>query len=474
MATENMPTTRQRNAADEASDTSVNRAGLSVRLLGPLEACLGGRALDVRPAMTRNLLALLALDPGRTVPRDELIGALWDGDPPATVVNLLQVYASRLRAHLRGARRAAGDHRIVVPAGHGGYRLAVEPDAVDLTRFDQLVADARGAAAGGDTTAAIKAYESALRCWRGPILADLGPRLQQLPAAVAARQRRAGATIELARLYGDAGRHRAAVDVLERAASGAPLHEGLHARLMLALNGAGDRAAAFATHESIRRRLAEELGVDPCAELQAAYLELLRDGAPQRAVDRGRSARPPLPVRGGAGDERGVASIPVAAGSRAAQPQTVRGGPGPAGGDKPNPVRRDKAGPRPARAILIAFADDQLQIEPVRSGDSPRVQVSVPPSGLRVEVSADGVVTVACGAAEVFHSHPTWHRTGRQAPATSGTSTGRDEPGRVHPALVDGPAQRPVFPAATPARPEPPPPTPGLGDDGARRNGGPG
>jgi len=60
------------------------------------------------------------------------------------------------------------------------------------------------------------------------------------------------------------------------------LHEPLHARLVLALVRAGDRAAALQVHAEISDRLADELGVLPGDELAAAYREAVGDDEPAR------------------------------------------------------------------------------------------------------------------------------------------------------------------------------------------------
>ena len=56
-----------------------------------------------------------------------------------------------------------------------------------------------------------------------------------------------------------------------------PFRESAHLRLVRARAAAGDRGEALRAYDRCRRLLAEELGVDPSPELEAAYLELLRD-----------------------------------------------------------------------------------------------------------------------------------------------------------------------------------------------------
>jgi DNA-binding SARP family transcriptional activator len=184
------PTTEEMPGYREGEVERDDPLGPGVDILGPLKVHCDGLQIDVGPAMIRSLLGLLALHRGRIVSREEIVKALWGDDPPATYANLVHVYVSRLRAQLRGGSRLGTGRAGLVSGTHGGYRLELAAGAVDLSRFDDMCALARAASEGGDTAVAIARYEQALACWRGRLLADLDPRLGQLPAAVAADQRR--------------------------------------------------------------------------------------------------------------------------------------------------------------------------------------------------------------------------------------------------------------------------------------------
>ena len=109
--------------------------------------------------MPRALLAILLLRAGEPVSRDRLIEDLWDGRPPATAAKVLQTYVSQLR-------KALGNQVIVTrPAG---YELVVEPDGLDLHRFERLVSEARG----NDPAVATARLREALALWRGPPLGE--------------------------------------------------------------------------------------------------------------------------------------------------------------------------------------------------------------------------------------------------------------------------------------------------------------
>src|SRR5262249_46858948 len=125
---------------------------MEFRILGPLEVSSDGRACAIPGAKERAVLAYLLLHAGQPVSADRLIDDLWGEEPPEAARNSLQVRVS-------GLRRVLGRERIVTSSG--GYLLRIDPDELDLRRFEELTA--RG---GRDD------LEEALSLWRGPPLPE--------------------------------------------------------------------------------------------------------------------------------------------------------------------------------------------------------------------------------------------------------------------------------------------------------------
>src|ERR1700736_5371364 len=112
---------------------------LRIGLLGPLQVRdETGRVIHVGGRQLRVLLSLLALNAGRVVPVGSLAGQIWPDDPPGNPGNALQTLVSRLRAERRQA--GIGD---VIESHPAGYRLAVPPEAVDVTAFETPALSAR-------------------------------------------------------------------------------------------------------------------------------------------------------------------------------------------------------------------------------------------------------------------------------------------------------------------------------------------
>ncbi len=243
---------------------------MEFRILGPFEVAGHGQSLEVGAGKQRALLAFLLLHAGEVVSTDRLIDALWEEHPPASALNSVHVYVSQLR-------RAFGNGHLET-RGHG-YRLTLEPDQLDLGRFERLLGDGRALLAAGETERAAHALRAGLALWRGPPLSDFASepfaqgeiaRLEEL--RLAALEERIEADLAL-------GRHAELVSELEALVREHPLRERLRAQLMLALYRSGRQAEALDSYQQARRMLAEDLGLEPGRTLQELERAILRQDA---------------------------------------------------------------------------------------------------------------------------------------------------------------------------------------------------
>src|SRR5262249_57405295 len=127
----------------------------------------------------------------------------------------------------------------------------------------------------GGLGVAWEAEGRALDAGRAEPLADIEI-LHAHPVVVALRQRRSDLVIRYAEAATTAGRHEEVLPWLRELAATEPLNERAHAALMLALAGSGQQAAALALFDDLRRRLDDQLGVRPGAELADAQQRVLR------------------------------------------------------------------------------------------------------------------------------------------------------------------------------------------------------
>lgn len=268
---------------------------MQYRLLGPLEAVDDERPLNLGGRKQRALLALLLLSANRVVPVDQIIDELWGECPPDTAANAVQVHVASLRRILEPSRGGGASAAVLVTRSPG-YQISVDPEQVDVLRFERLVDEARQTLARDPETASAR-LRQALALRRGPTLADvvlLGPargqitRLEELH--LAALEDRIQADLRL-------GRHGALVGELGAMVAAHPLRERLRAQLMLALYRCGRQAEALEAYQAARRLLSEELGIDPGTELQQLERAILHQD-PSLDWRGAGDATPPRPAAG--------------------------------------------------------------------------------------------------------------------------------------------------------------------------------
>jgi DNA-binding SARP family transcriptional activator len=240
------------------------------RLLGPLSVSSDGRELPLGGAKQRALLAILILRRNELVRAERLVEELWEEQPPVTARQTVQVYVSRLRKLL-------DDRALETRAG--GYVLRIEPEALDVGRFESLLESGRRLLANDAPIEAREALRDARALWRGPPLADF-----QYDAFALAEIRR----LEELRIVADElsleaelalGGHAEAVGALEALVEEHPHRERLRQLQMRALYRAGRQAEALAAYQAAREALAEGLGLDPSPALQQLEQAILRQDA---------------------------------------------------------------------------------------------------------------------------------------------------------------------------------------------------
>jgi DNA-binding SARP family transcriptional activator len=244
------------------------------RVLGPLEVVDHERPLALGSAKQRALLAILLLNPNEVVSSDRLIDGLWGAKPPKTAAKSVQVFVSRLRKVLESGP-ATGDSARLLVTRPPGYLLRVEPEQLDLERFQRLAREGREAIGDGDAEQAVAKLSAALALWRGEPLADLAHASFAQGEVSRLEEMRLGALEDCIDAELRRGRYVEAVGELERLVAAEPLRERPRALLMLALYRAGRQADALEVYRDARRALVEELGIEPGRELKRLEAAIL-------------------------------------------------------------------------------------------------------------------------------------------------------------------------------------------------------
>jgi DNA-binding SARP family transcriptional activator/energy-coupling factor transporter ATP-binding protein EcfA2 len=249
-----------------------------VSLAGRLEVETDRKTLDAARLPGRQgraVLAYLVAERDRPVPSEELAEAVWGPTPPPTWRPALRGVVSKVRGFLEALELPADD---MLTSSSGCYRLVLPDDAtVDVELAVGEADAAEWALAAGDLERALAAAGAARALAGRPLLpGQEGNWVERRRAAwreVLVRVLQVMVDAWLARGRGDA-----AVQPATELVGLEPFRESAHLRLMRARAAAGDRGEALRAYDRCRRLLAEELGVDPSPELEAAYLELLHDG----------------------------------------------------------------------------------------------------------------------------------------------------------------------------------------------------
>jgi DNA-binding SARP family transcriptional activator len=240
---------------------------MEFRILGPLEAWDGDSELALGGPKPRALLAALLLHPNEVVPADRLIDELWGEDSPEDAAAALRVNVSRLRKALP---------QDVLTTRSPGYAVRVEPDALDLHRFERLVDEGRSLLARGLAAHASQRLRDALSLWRGPPLTDFAYE-SFAQAAIARLEEVRLAAVEL-QIDADLalGRHDVLVGELEALVADHPLRERFRRGLMTALYRSGRQAEALDAYQDARRALVDGLGIEPSTALHELERAILR------------------------------------------------------------------------------------------------------------------------------------------------------------------------------------------------------
>ena len=247
---------------------------MELRILGPTEIRHDGSPVSLRGAKPRQLLVLLAMRPNRSVPSEELIEELWEGDPPPSAATALRVHIGRLRQVLELDRNPSAPNGRL-PAGPHGYVLRVEPDELDVQRFERLLVLAREADAHGDPGAAVPRLTEALDLWRGAALADARDLSATRAEIARLEELRIVAIEQLADVRLSLGDHSLVIDSLTAAIKEHPLRERLTESLMRALYRSGRQGDALRAYADLARRLDEDLGIAPSARLRRLEEDVL-------------------------------------------------------------------------------------------------------------------------------------------------------------------------------------------------------
>jgi DNA-binding SARP family transcriptional activator len=294
-------------------------AVLEVMVLGPLMVVVGGEQVTLAP-QTGMLLLVLLLAQGRPVSALRLAELLWSQDglqrAPATLRSHVAHLRRALNRHSGGAVSGAGIHGVMTQrmGSRVGYALSLDPDRLDIVRFERLAREGRERMDAGRWGEAFTSITAALGLWRGQPFADVADR--PFAAAEVTRLEALHRVVWSSRVEAEVmlGRYREVTAELEMMVARWPGDGWLRELLVASL------ARASRTGEAVQVcrdgiALAHSQGLDP-GLMEHLHADLLT--APSaRTLPRASTPLPRADVNVGSGNGRGDAdALPAPDGQR--------------------------------------------------------------------------------------------------------------------------------------------------------------
>ena len=226
----------------------------------------------------RILAALVLRRHGVSV--DQLLDIVWPDDPPKSARPALHVHLGAVRKLLASAPPGASIDR-----SGPRYRLRLDGWDVDIDLLEALVDEANGLDPA-EASVRVRLLDAALQLWSSPPVTSDDPSVDSFESQSGlARLDAEEARIDALIAAGELGRAELiAVGMVDAE----PYRERRWGQLMRIQAEQGRAADALRTFRTARRRIVDELGVEPGPELQAIERSVLTRGLvpPAAAVER--------------------------------------------------------------------------------------------------------------------------------------------------------------------------------------------
>jgi DNA-binding SARP family transcriptional activator len=225
-----------------------------------------------REARVQSVLAAFLFRRGQNVSSTSLAAAIWS-DPPVSADANVRTYIAKLRRFLADMSPELNERLANV---HGGYRLDILDDELDLARSNELWNEGRRAMYRSDFRGAVEALQNASAYWAGTsgqyVAAQgwLDHRFAML------REQRFALAEDLAAARVASGDGLSAIAGLPEIDDPNLAREKSAALMLVACYRAGNLPAALRIFAAARATLRREFGVEPGSWLQTLHHAALR------------------------------------------------------------------------------------------------------------------------------------------------------------------------------------------------------
>jgi DNA-binding SARP family transcriptional activator len=244
------------------------------KLFGTVGLVADGRVVALQGGRQRTVLATLLINSGKVVTKEQFFAELWDGRPVAKADNALQALVARLRKLFKShfGEQFARDRLITLPTG---YVLNATADEVDASLFERLATEAHAEVAGNPRRAR-DLLTTALSLWDGPVLEGVAGGPMCHGSVLHYEETRLAAIEDRFQASMAAGIELGVISELKKMARLYPWRERLAEMLMVCLYRSGRQADALREYNLVRRRLVDELGMEPSPMLQDRMRAILQ------------------------------------------------------------------------------------------------------------------------------------------------------------------------------------------------------
>ncbi|MCA1614107.1 MAG: hypothetical protein LC800_08135, partial [Acidobacteria bacterium] len=251
-------------------------ADLTIRMLGPVEIHrdparpLAADAWTTKRA--RDILCFIASRRHRRASKDTIIDTFWGEADFEAVEKNFHPTVSHIRKALNSNQPVKQNFLLY---RDGDYLLNQDfPYSIDIEEFDRLVAEGEAARRAGDQEKFVGSYERALSLYRGDFMQGCYDDWVEEQRSYYKEQylRMLETLAVVAQKRGDWPR---SLQLAGRILADDQFREDVHCMIMRAHAALGNRAAVKDGFDHLRRVLRKELGVEPAAETQRVYKELM-------------------------------------------------------------------------------------------------------------------------------------------------------------------------------------------------------
>jgi LuxR family maltose regulon positive regulatory protein len=270
----------RRDATREAAAIAVSQgpaADLTIRMLGAVEIFRDPARTFAPDAWVtrraRDIFCFIASRRHRRVSKDTIIDTFWGESDFGSVEKNFHPTISHIRKALNSNQPLKQNFLLY---RDGDYQLNPEFSyRIDTEEFDRLVGEGDAARRSRDSDAFVKAYEEAASLYWGEFMQGSYDEWAEEQRSYY-REQYLRLLEMLAQSAQKAEEWARSLSIAQRILREDPFREDVHCMMMRAQAGQGNRVAVREQYEALRKLLRKELGVEPSAETQRAYKELLK------------------------------------------------------------------------------------------------------------------------------------------------------------------------------------------------------